>query len=674
MIQKQWFFLLSIVALVLLPLPTQASQNAQQIPAPQSIRYEPGDCQFDLPIGAIEGSDIECGFLIVPERHLNPDGPTIKLAVAIINSTSANPLPDPFVMAQGGPGGSTIQFAQLMINSPLRTNRDIILFDQRGTLNSEPNLLCPEQIALVEEIIEEDISTEEGYQLSQEAMIACHDRLVAEGVNLAAYNSLENAADVEALRVALGYDQINFYGISYGTLLALHVMRDYPQGLRTVILDAVVPPQRNFVTEVPQTQDRAFTQLFESCANDPDCQGDYPNLEERFFNLVAELNETPARVPMTDPETGNTYNAVVNGDAVVDLTFQFLYQTDFIPILPKMIAEMEDGNFSIPGNILPVVIFDRTFSLGMYQSVICAEDADFRPSDVRTEGVRPELIANSDLETQVFLDTCQAWNVPDLGPAVDQPVNSNIPTLLFSGNFDPITPPRFGEEVARGLSNGYHFVFPTNGHGAVVPGSQCSNQLVQNFLANPTTPPNGDCVENLPVSPDFIAASSLTVPIFGAIATSPSWRHLAQFTILIMGLLGLLSAWIIWPITIIIHWIQHKRLPNPPLGARLLRPVVLAAGFFGLVFIGGLIGAAFYLIASGDLSMLFVGLPSVATPLFFMPPLFLILLVVMVIGTILAWVSNYWSIWGRLYYTILTICAIGYVVILLQWGLIGVLL
>ena len=468
---------------------TSFQKDGAAIPAQQNVTWQPSACMFDLPLLATEGEDIECGYLVVPEQHRDPTGPTIKLAVAIIKSSSPTPAPDPLVMAQGGPGGSTIEFAQLLVSSPLRSQRDIILFDQRGTLYSEPNLMCSEYITLTEDTIEQDITLEEGFKLSEAATVACRDRLVEAGINLAAYNSLENAADVDALRQALGYDQINLYGISYGTLLALHVMRDYPTGLRSVILDAVVPTQTNFIVEVPHTMDRAYTELFQACETDPICQEDYLNLEQRFFDLVAHLNEQPGSVRVTDPETGNHYEAVFNGDALTGLFFQLMYQTDFIPVLPKLVADIEANDFTIVANIWPLLLFDRTFSLGMYQSVICAEDADFRVEDLSLAGVRAELIANLEIENQALLNTCQLWDVPELGPALDEPVISDIPTLLLSGHFDPITPPAFAELAAQGLSTSYQFTFPRNGHGAAIPGGACVNQIMTAFLNKPAGSP-----------------------------------------------------------------------------------------------------------------------------------------------------------------------------------------
>jgi pimeloyl-ACP methyl ester carboxylesterase len=251
---------------------------------PQPASFAPTSCDaFDLGLPAFMLDGVECGYLTVPELHANPTGPTLRLAVVVFKSTGPNPAPDPLFMAQGGPGGSTIDFASLMFSSPVREKRDIVLFDQRGTLNSRPNLLCPEVLDNTLTTIEQPLSQEAQLKAEIAAFDACRQRRLAEGINLAAFNSRENAADVESLRLALGYGPINLYGVSYGTLLAQHVMRDFPASLRSVILDAVVSAAVNPYPQVPLSQSRAFAGVFAACAADPACAADYPQLQARFL-------------------------------------------------------------------------------------------------------------------------------------------------------------------------------------------------------------------------------------------------------------------------------------------------------------------------------------------------------------------------------------------------------
>ena len=157
---------------------------------------------------------------------------------------------------------STILFCRFLLHPKISLEDAIVLFDQRGALYSEPSLVCEEQWELVERTIEQRLTYEEADRLSLEAVTACRRRLERERIDVSAFNSVENAADVAALARALGYEQINLYGVSYGTLLAQHVMRDHPGILRSVVLDAVVPASVNYLTETPRSQDRVYTELF----------------------------------------------------------------------------------------------------------------------------------------------------------------------------------------------------------------------------------------------------------------------------------------------------------------------------------------------------------------------------------------------------------------------------
>ncbi|MBE0697670.1 MAG: alpha/beta fold hydrolase, partial [Anaerolineaceae bacterium] len=368
---------------------------AQAAPSNQSAsRFTPSTCMFSLPMGWQEGVQVDCGYLTVPEQYENPDGPTIRLAVAILRSQDPNKQPDPLVMLQGGPGGSTIDtYTQILpTQKRLPGNRDVVLFDQRGTLYSQPALTCSEFMDLTIQTLDEDLTIEESNRLSLEALEKCHTRLTGEGVNLSAYDSVENAADVESLRQALGYEKINLYGVSYGTLLALHVMREHPQGLRSVIIDSVVPTQTNFVLGAPKSENRSFEALFAACKNDADCDANYPNLREVFYKLADDLNAKPAEIKLTDMDTGTTYDAIADGDTLISTVFQLMYNTDLIPLLPRVIYDARAGNWGFIERILSVVVFDRTMSYGMYYSVLCAEDADFQASDYDLSGLPKQIV------------------------------------------------------------------------------------------------------------------------------------------------------------------------------------------------------------------------------------------------------------------------------------------
>jgi pimeloyl-ACP methyl ester carboxylesterase len=668
---RLWFLLFTILIIsAVQPMPARAVASAQRTDAFRSAR-----CMFDLPAGAVESRDVECGYLAVPERYGQPEGPTIELAVAIIKSHAANPAPDPLVMLQGGPGGSTIDtYASLLLSQrPLQIDRDIVLFDQRGTLYSQPNLQCHETFDLLIRTIDKRLSDEEEQQQSLAAITACHDRLVRQGIDLADYDSVENADDVESLRVALGYSTINLYGVSYGTLLALHVMQQHPDALRSVILDAVVPPQINFIEHVPQSQERAFDELFRACAADVACNAAYPKLDQVFFQLVDAWNKKPVRIPLTDPQTNTTYQAVFDGDMLIDATFQMVYATSLIPALPKMIYDARDGTYTFLSYVYPILLFDRTFSEGMYYSVLCAEDADFNPADVPLEGVRPELAKDARQSAQSFLDTCQRWHVPPLEPIVDAPVTSNIPTLVLNGRFDPITPPAFGQAAAQTLSHSYVFTFANTGHGALID-SPCATSLARAFLADPQRAPDASCVAQLS-APTFIApANTLMSPGMQRLLATLNGNNpmlLLPLFVLLLGLLVLLSFILIWPLGWLIRLLRREPADRRP-AAWIARIVAALAGLLSMIFVIGATVALFRTESDNNI-VLFFGLPREYAPLFALPLAVVLLVPAMIVFVVLAWRRAFWSIWGRIYYTLLTLGALSVAGVLVWWRLPGVL-
>lgn len=666
----RWLFIIGMCIALLCGHP--AAPTAAALPAQGYVpRFDAAPCMFDIPPGLVEGQHVECGYVTVPEEHSNPDGGTIRLAVAIFKSQAAFPLPDPLVLAQGGPGGSTIETYALMLamNERFPSNRDIVLFDQRGTLYSQPSLTCQEVFDLTLETIDEDIPDDQSMQMYNDALFACRERLVQEGVNLSAYDSLENAADIDDLRIALGYEQINLYGVSYGTLMALHTMRHHPAGLRSVVLDAVVPPQTNFLVEAPQSLDRGFTTFFDACAADHRCNSAYPDLERVFFEQVERLNEQPVTIPVTDPDTGKTYQAFLDGASLHDGLLQMLYSTEVLPVLPRMIYEVRDDRYDALARILSMLIFDRSISYGMYYSIVCSEDADFEVDDLPLDDVRPSLAENEKQDAANLLDICERWNVEPLGPSVDEPVVSEIPTLILSGRFDPITPPAFGETAAETLVQGYPYTFAHTGHGAAFTGP-CADQVMQDFLDTPTVPPDASCMALHPY-PDFLVPSSLLVlpsllPLINLEGTAA-----IELLVFVVCLLVVLSIILVWPLTWLIRLIMQRKQAHAPLLAQLLVWLSGLNGLLMLAFIIGVFVVALIMAFNNDITILF-GVPTEWAALFILPIISTLLTVGMLVTVVQSWRQGYWHTWQRVYYTLVTLAASVCVVLLGAWGMVGV--
>ncbi len=479
-------------------LPDAPSPTAQVAPTvAYEPRFEPAACQFAIPPGTAP----ECGYLVVPEDRTIPDGAVVRLHVARFRTSAAQPQPDPVIHLSGGPGSPSLDYAAYYFNygmGGVLSGRDYIIFDQRGTGFSLPGLHCPERFEIVPALLS-SIDYDQQLALEVQAAAACRDRLQAQGINLAAYTSAASAADVDDLRRVLGYEQVNLYGVSYGSRLALTIMRDYPETLRSVILDSPYPPQVNLYTSWPSSAQRAFDALFDACSADPSCSAAYPNLEEEFYALVDRLNADPPAVSVTDPATGAVHEVVLTGGVFMDVVFVGLYPPFFIPQLPQLIDEVRNGQYY---GLLPARLqlsFARSSSVGMRNSVQCAEEIPF--------GLYQDVIdASLDLRPQVrehfvhsmesMFAICEVWGVPPLPPVENESVSSAIPTLILTGQLDPITPPEWGRLAAQTLTTAYVYEFPGAGHWQMRSGA-CPLQIGMAFLQNPYQPPDAGCITGM---------------------------------------------------------------------------------------------------------------------------------------------------------------------------------
>jgi len=664
-LSPRYRLILPIFLLLGLTLILPDSLYAQSSSPVSPFVYEAAPCMFEgLDLGPMtmtpEDLGFECGYVTVPEQHSNPDGPTIRLPVAIRRASGLDTKPDPLFLAQGGPGGSAFElFSVTLPNTPIARERDIVIFNQRGTVYAEPELVCTELREALPHLL--TLPPEEGDPQYIKLLGDCYQRLQNDGVNVSAYNSLENAADVDFIRQALGYTDYNFYGVSYGTLLGLHLMQNHPDHLRSVILDSVVPTQVNFVLRAGQSENRIYDELFKACNQNPTCAAQYPDLENRFWAVVKQLNETPTTLSVIHPDTGEKVDVYLNGDLLLDMLYMSFYIPGNYATFPKLVDSLEAGNYVYLEQIAPLFLFDDTFSEGMYYAVVCAEDADFDLSQANLDGLRPQLVNKVDYELQTYLDSCKVWPVDQLPASVDDPVVSDIPTLLLSGRFDPITPPAFAAAAANTLGNAYNIVDPFASHGVAF-AHPCINQILQDFLNQPGTEPDSTCLNSLePLEP--VPAGAITLPVLSKVANLDG-DYLTQTAIAGLFLLGVLSAAAIWLIVWLVRLIMGKQSSLTGQQKRLRwisRLLVLAFGFLGIVFVAGLAGFIGYVLVSENSYLYAYSVPGTARLFLIIPPFLLILTIAIVIAAVLIWRQKNWSGWDKAYYTFLAICAIGYV-------------
>lgn len=472
--------------------------------SPFGPAWEPAECStFGLVPLVAALSD--CGYVTVPEQHSQPNGRTIQLAVVRTRSIGDNPAPDPLIMEQGGPGGSTIGLFPSKIvpftnvGTGILQQRDMVFVEQRGTQFSRPALTCPERV-------DHNVAVAKGeVEFTDPSWItACRDRLATTGVNFSAFNSIENAADLYVVSEVLGYKQFNFYGASYGTLLGQYVMAQadqHPVKLRSLILDGVVRPDVDFNLGSSYSISQSLRNVFVACAQDAQCNQTYPNLEEVFLSLVDRLNRQPIPVKLTIPNTQETFETRLDGKDFAYAIVPYLYSTEDSRLLPRNLYRAAQSNdFAWAEEKLSAGLAEDG-ATGMYNAVLCARAAS-ETVDPATlfPAPYPQLAFFGSQEKALVDRSCEVLQV-ELEPPFTYE-NTEVPTLVFNGQFDPVTPEVYGKTVATNLKNPYIYTFPGVGHVSLVAkanttGAACTQAIAFDFLTDPNRPPGSRCLADV---------------------------------------------------------------------------------------------------------------------------------------------------------------------------------
>src|SRR5262245_26454782 len=307
---------------------------------PAVPRFEPAPCAKLR--GTEELAKASCGYLVVPENHSRPTGRTIRLMVAKYRARSTEKLADPVVYLAGGPGDIAPLDVNGFIAADFIRDRDIYVVSQRGTMFSEPALTCAANDEFARELLGLRFYSEATNRAHLAATEACHRHLAATGADLSAYNSTENAADFADLRKVLGSETWNVYGMSYGSYLAQTLMRDHPEGIRSVVLDSVLPTTYNVAQNWQNARD-GFDNIFQACAAEPACNAAYPRLEVTFTGLVNKLEAEPLTATIKDPATGEDIKVVIDGGALIDWLRNQNYAIPMLQAAPNRIDGLAAG-------------------------------------------------------------------------------------------------------------------------------------------------------------------------------------------------------------------------------------------------------------------------------------------------------------------------------------------
>ena len=480
--------------------PVEATTTTE---APASeVAFESGACAFQPP----EAVDVECGWVTVPQNWDDPSDPdTIRLHVATFTRDTTPADAVPVVYLEGGPGGDALGLIAFTFDDlfgPIVDDHPMIVFTQRGSALTEVDLECEEVIDAELAILESVPNPEENDAQTAAAMAECAERLQAEGADLGAYHSVASANDADAIRAALGHEQWNVLGISYGTRLGQELARQHPDGIRALILDSVQPTDPNLgsLAALPQTFQGALNEFFAGCEANAECAAANPNLKDRLTAVLDELAANPIEVAAIDQLTGEEYDAIVDDERLLGLVFNALYSPETFAALPEMVEELEAGDTDITAALLGLQITNAPFiSNGMYAAVMCHDFlAELTPASAWEAGMVDEPLFEDrfgGFEQDDVDAMCSAFPTGSADASIIEPVESDVPTLIMAGRYDPITPPSFAEAIAPGFSNGQTAILPHVGHGVV--GNDCGMAIALDFLADPSSAADMSCIDSV---------------------------------------------------------------------------------------------------------------------------------------------------------------------------------
>jgi pimeloyl-ACP methyl ester carboxylesterase len=445
------------------------------------------------PCSSTEGPiDAYCGTLSVFENRDTKQGRQLPLWITVLPAVRHDS-PDPLVFLAGGPGQGAAQLARQIRDAFRRVQRtrDIVLVDQRGTGKSHP-LNCTSVSNTLADATEPD----------EAALARLETCLKHYDADVRFYTTNIAMDDLDDVRQYLGYKTLNLYGGSYGTRAALVYLRRHSEHVRSMVLDGVAPTDMRLPLFTSRDAQRALDKMLTDCETSASCNHAFPGLRLRVRSLLARLEKTPPRVRVVHPRTGVAEEVTVEARIVASILFTALYSPLTASIVPALIDDAERNDFQALFALgLSSGGDDDNMSLGMRFSVLCTEDAGrVTATDVERETINT-VFGSHLLGPQIA--ACQRWPKGTVEPTFYDPVVSDVPALVLSGDLDPVTPPTWGENVVKHLSHGRHIVMPATGHGVI--GTACGLRLIEDFIERASsTDLDTSCVAYVHRPPFFV--------------------------------------------------------------------------------------------------------------------------------------------------------------------------
>ena len=397
----------------------------------------------------------------------------LDLNVVVLPAHTTSPLPDPILPLAGGPGQGAADLAATFGQrfAPYRDQRDIVLVDQRGTGQSN-GLQCDARLSTAELM---------GTLFDHARLPGCRDTL-QQTSDLTHYTTVAAARDYEAVLDQLGYREVNIIGISYGSRLGLEIARQLPRRVRTLTIEAVVPPAFTWPSFGAADADLALATLIDDCAADLACRQAFPRFRQDVELAFTRVRREPALVSVRDPATGSIERVPFGPSDLAYATRGILYGNDALS-LPLWFRSAAGGDFTTLAQayVNRARTLDAQIALGVHFGIYCAEDLPFvkwQAADTAAAGTHLGTFL-----LDQYRRACEVWPRAHVDASFREPVQTSIPTLVMAGRRDPVTPPRTAEEAVRTLPRSKLVIWPHGAHGTDgLASPQCRASLMRDFL------------------------------------------------------------------------------------------------------------------------------------------------------------------------------------------------
>lgn len=478
---------LSVLALIAAPVNGASASQMERAPDGAHLVHTKCPPGFPPDVGKVK-----CDFLVVPENHSRPNGPTIRLTIARIPAASKHPAPEPTVYLNGGPGSNAIAAAgDLISEGHLNKDRQLIVVTQRGTWDAHPLLSCRSIDNFRADSLDRKLYGGGTARRLDRAVRHCKQQLRSRGIHRADYTTLESARDLVDLRRLLGIKSWDVYAHSYGTDLGLTYMRLHPQGIRSVVLDGTVPPSKASIGWTWTSFKEFFSNMLKACRAQKSCREHFPHIGRTYIKLVNRLQKDPVTTRVRVPDRDHRTKVKIDGGVLINWLTRQSHFTSTVPLEinqlahghPRRIARQWAEQRAVPRE------HRGMFGYGMGYTIWCGEWVPFqskrkqmREAERAFPALRRSVLAQGPQLT--FLRRiCQTWNVPRAPSSIRDVTQSSIPTLAITGTFDAQTGAQWGAYAARTLSDSTVVELPGVSHGAFA--NPCGASVINSFLLRP---------------------------------------------------------------------------------------------------------------------------------------------------------------------------------------------